>query len=27
VLWQGLSPRDGLAPAVPGVEQEARHES
>ena len=27
VLWQGLSPRDGLAPAVPGVQQEARHES
>jgi len=27
VLWQGLSPRHGLAPAVPGVEQEARHES
>jgi hypothetical protein len=27
VLWQGLSPRDGLAPAVPGVPQEARHES
>jgi len=27
VLWQGLSPRDGLAPAVPGVEQGARHES
>jgi AcrR family transcriptional regulator len=27
VLWQGLSPRDGLASAVPGVEQEARHES
>jgi hypothetical protein len=27
VLWQGLSPRDGLASAVRGVEQEARHES
>jgi AcrR family transcriptional regulator len=27
VLWQGLSPRDGLAPTVPGVQQEARHES
>jgi AcrR family transcriptional regulator len=27
VLWQGLSPRDGLAPPVPGVQQEARHES
>jgi AcrR family transcriptional regulator len=27
VLWQGLSPRDGLAPAVPVVQQEARHES
>jgi AcrR family transcriptional regulator len=27
VLWQGLSPRDGLAPMVPGVQQEARHES
>jgi len=27
VLWQGLSPRDGLAPAVVGVQREARHES
>jgi AcrR family transcriptional regulator len=27
VLWQGLSPRADLAPAVPGVQQEARHES
>ena len=27
VLWQGLSPRDGMARAVPGVQQEARHES
>ncbi|MDQ1404705.1 MAG: hypothetical protein QOG55_334 [Acidobacteriaceae bacterium] len=27
VLWQGLSPRDDLAPAVPGLQQEARHES
>ena len=27
VLWQGLSPRGGLAPKVPGVQQEARHES
>lgn len=27
VLWQGLSPRDALAPAIPGVEPEARHES
>jgi AcrR family transcriptional regulator len=27
VLWQGLSPREGLIPTVPGVQQEARHES
>jgi len=27
VLWQGLSPRDGMARAVPAVQQEARHES
>jgi hypothetical protein len=27
VLWQGLSPRDVLAPAAPGAKQEARHES
>jgi AcrR family transcriptional regulator len=27
VLWQGLSPRDGLAPMVPRLQQEARRES
>lgn len=27
VLWQGLSPRDGLASLVPGAQQEAQHES
>src|ERR1700692_2459558 len=27
VLWQGLCPRDVLAPAAPGAKQEAQHES
>ena len=27
VLWQGLCPRDGLARLVPGVREEAQHES
>jgi AcrR family transcriptional regulator len=27
VLWQGLSPRDVLAPAASGAKQEAQHES